>query len=293
MAKNGAVIGMNSRLVTSGQPNSIRAQRNFAKLMTHVANLYCMDGSSSISAHEMAQLTASVAYVLGITGASAEDAARALCVDDPVAHWHERLAALDTRVDAVLATWRNIALTMPPIRNVALRDTLASLGDLKRRYDVHFAAHEVPCDIDYQLSEPVDTRLQGLDYIEAWLAQLDRETRWIARFETESCIAVLEHVCPDYRGLHVNLYDLLLPYEADLWRVREGTSRSRATNRCWEPSRHPATLVSEQSNDGQEPPCHSRRDSSPYAEPTALPKRSSPPNSTSPVKPSAVGNVMR
>lgn len=38
----------------------------------------------------------------------------------------------------------------------------------------------------------------------------------IAQFEVDSCIAVLERVCPDYRGLHVNLYDLLLPHESEL-----------------------------------------------------------------------------
>jgi hypothetical protein len=52
----------------------------------------------------------------------------------------------------------------------------------------------------------------GMDYIEAWLAQLLAETRWIAQFDAKSCVAVLEQVCPDYRGLHVNLYDLLSPY---------------------------------------------------------------------------------
>ena len=145
----------------------------------------------------------------GITDATAEEAARTLCTDDPIALWHERLAALDARTDAAVATWRDIVLTMPPIRNVSLRDTLASLGDLKLRYDTRFAALEVPCDIDYQLSEPIDVHLQGLDYIEAWLAQLERETHWIAQFDTASCIAVLERTCPDYRGLHVNLYDLL------------------------------------------------------------------------------------
>jgi hypothetical protein len=105
---------------------------------------------------------------------------------------------------------------MPPIRNVSLRDTLASLGNLRRCYDTRFAAHVVPCDIDYQLSEPVDTQLMGIDYIEAWLAQLLLEARWMAQFDMDSCIAVLERVCPDYRGLHVNLYELLLPHEDEL-----------------------------------------------------------------------------
>lgn len=210
------MIGMNSELSAGDEPNLAHAQHNFARLMTHVANLYCMNESSSVSAREMAQLTASVTYVLGIADATAEEAVRTLCADDPIALWHERLAVLDARADAALTAWRNIVLTMPPIRNVSLRDTLASLGNLKLRYDTRFAAHEVPCDIDYQLSEPIDVHLQGLDYIEAWLAQLERETRRIAQFDTPSCIATLERTCPDYRGLHVNLYDLLSAHADEL-----------------------------------------------------------------------------
>ena len=155
---------------------------------------------------------------------TAEEAARVLDVEDPIALWHDGLDALDARMDAALGTWREIVAIMPPIRNVALRDTLASLGELKRRYDTRFAAHEVPCDIDYQLSAPVGPQLLGLDYIEAWLAQLLAETRWIAQFDTTSCIAVLERTCPDYRGLHVNLYDLLLPHEDELVRIASGGS---------------------------------------------------------------------
>ena len=38
----------------------------------------------------------------------------------------------------------------------------------------------------------------------------------LAQFDAGSCIAVLERACPDYRGLHVNLYDLLFPREHEL-----------------------------------------------------------------------------
>lgn len=192
--------------------------------MAHVAGLYCMGGSSSISAHEAQELATSVAYVLGIADATAGEAARALDVEDPIAAWHDGLAALDARMDAALDVWREVVATMPPIRNVALRDTLASIGGLRSLYDTRFAAHEVPCDIDYQLSTPVDPRLLGLDYIEAWLAQLLAETRWIARFDVESCIGVLERTCPDHRGLLVNLYDLLLPHESELTRAVPGAT---------------------------------------------------------------------
>ena len=115
---------------------------------------------------------------------------------------------------------------MPPIRNVALRDTLASLGEMKKRYDVRFAAHEIPCDIDYQLSNPVDPILMGIDYVKAWLTQLLTEACWIARFDVDSCITVLKRICPDYRGLHVNLYDLLLPHEDEL-KPASGPSTAR------------------------------------------------------------------
>ena len=193
-----------------------RAQDNLACLMAHVAALYCAGGSSSVSDYEAHELAASVAYTLGIVDVTPEEAAAVLDAEDPIALWHGAVHSLEGRMDNALTLWREAVAAMPPIRNVALRDTLASLGELKRRYDVYFAAHEVPCDIDYQLSSPVDPSLAGLDYIEAYLAQLLVETRWIAQFDVDSCISVLERICPDYRGLHVNLYDLLVPHEDEL-----------------------------------------------------------------------------
>ena len=79
------MTGMNSELSDGNQPNLAHAQRNFARLMAYVANLYCMNESSSVSAREMAQLAASVIYVLGIADATEEEAAMTLCADDPIA----------------------------------------------------------------------------------------------------------------------------------------------------------------------------------------------------------------
>lgn len=39
-----------------------------------------------------------------------------------------------------------------------------------------------------------------------------------ASFTFESSVAVLERACPDYRGLHVNLCDLLQAHEGELVR---------------------------------------------------------------------------
>lgn len=208
------MAGTISRRVST--TNVDRASESFARLMAHVARLYCASGSSSVSTYEMHELAMSVAFALGIVDATPQEAATVLDVDDPVELWHEGVHALQRRTDEALALWRDVVATMPPIRNVALRDTLANLSELRRRYDVRFAAHEIPCDIDYQLSEPVDPGLLGIDYVKAYLAQLLAEARWIARFDVKSCVAVLERACPDYRGLHVNLCDLLLPHEHEL-----------------------------------------------------------------------------
>lgn len=210
---------MTSMISPAGHVPSIeRASRNFARLMRYVAGLYSAGSTSSLSAFEAHQLTASVSYALGIMDSPSEETARVLDVDDPIELWHEKVAALTARTNAVYALWEAAVLTMLPICNVSLRDTLASLSEVKRRYDVRFAAHEVPCDIDYQLHDPIDPALRGIDYIEAWLACLLDEARWIAQFDVSSCIAVLERVCPDYRGLHINLYDLLQPHEDELRR---------------------------------------------------------------------------
>lgn len=190
--------------------------------MEHVANLYCGGASSSVSDYEAHELSLSVLYSLGILDASPEEAMRVLDVDDPISLWHESISKLEERVGDILDLWAETVTAMPPLRNVALRDTLASLDGIEQRYDAYFAAHEVPCDIDYQLSTPVDDFLVGLDYIEAWLGQLLRETRWIAQFDPDSCRAVLERTCPDYRGLHVNLYDLQLLHEKELLPVEFG-----------------------------------------------------------------------
>lgn len=204
-----------------------RASANFALLMEHVAGLYCMGGASSVSFLEAHELAMSVSYVLGIADASPEEAAAVLNAQNPVLLWQMNLTELDHRMEKILALWHEVITTMPPINNVALRDTLASLGEIRCRYDALFAAHVVPCDIDYQLSDPVDADLLGLDYVAAWLEQLLAEARWIARFDAGSCVRVLERICPDYRGLHVNIYDLLLPYEDELVPSTYGRCESR------------------------------------------------------------------
>lgn len=196
-----------------------KALQNFGYLYRKLIRLYTMGSTGSVSKLEAAQIAESLSFVLGIRGDGNPSALEALAEQNPDALFQRKQAELSTRVDRALDTWRAICVTMPPINNVALRDSLADIGNLKALYDTYFAAHEVPLsNLQYQLSSPVSENLLGIEYVQAWLDQLLTETRYISQFTTESCVAVLERACPDYKGLHVNLYDLLAPCENQLER---------------------------------------------------------------------------
>lgn len=102
---------------------------------------------------------------------------------------------------------RQAGLYAPEMENRALTDTLRSIGGFWTRYDGHFFVQEVPCDIDYQLSQPVSEALQGVDYINEWLRRLCLEQEFLRRFDQPSARAVVSRSCPDYRRLLINLFE--------------------------------------------------------------------------------------
>lgn len=184
------------------------ALEGFGRLFCGIVMLRTHGASSSISELEAVQLANSICYVLGSSDLPPASLKNALA-NDPYTFYERQVKHLKERVEALLVKWKRICELMPPLRNVSLRDTLGSIGKIRALYDTRFRAHEVPCDIQYQLSCPVDDSLMGIDYLEAWISELLKEVIWIAQFTPGSCISVLERFCPDYRGLHVNLFDLL------------------------------------------------------------------------------------
>ena len=132
-----------------------KALQNFDYLYRKLIRLYTMGSTGSVSKLEAAQIAESLSFVLGIHSDSDPSALEALAEQDPDALFQRKQAELSTHVDRALGTWRAICVTMPPINNVALRDSLADIGNLKALYDTYFAAHEVPLgNLQYQLSSP-------------------------------------------------------------------------------------------------------------------------------------------
>lgn len=184
-----------------------RAMAGFYELMAHVCNLYTCGESSSVSEFEGHELSESVLYVLGLTEATVQQTISLLSSEDVVNVWATKRSELELRIPDVMELWQLVVVAMPPIRNIALRDTLASIGKLPLVYDTFFAAHEVPASIDYPLSKPVSELIKGIDYVEAWLKQLLIEAKFLALFDTDEMVSYLDSWCPDYGGLHINLYN--------------------------------------------------------------------------------------
>lgn len=102
---------------------------------------------------------------------------------------------------------RAVRGSLPKIDNISLYDTLKSLVDFFRRYDFRFFAHQVPCDIDYQLCLPVPETLEGIDYVNRYLSHLAVENGFLNRFDPSRAARLLEVCCGDYRGLLINLFE--------------------------------------------------------------------------------------
>lgn len=184
------------------------ALEGFGRLFSGLVMLRTHGASSSISELEAVQLANSLCYVLGSSDLPPASLNNALA-NEPFAFYVSQVKHLEERVEALLVIRKRVCELMPPLRNVSLRDTLGSIGKIRALYDIRFRPHEVPCDIQYQLSCPVYDSLMGIDYLEAWISELLKEAIWIAQFTPGSCISVLERFCPDYRGLHVNLSTFL------------------------------------------------------------------------------------
>lgn len=202
------------------------ALEGFGRLFSGLVMLRTHGASSPISEFEAVQLANSLCYVLGSSDLPPDSLKNALA-NEPFAFYVSQVKHLEERVEALLVIWKRVCELMPPLRNVSLRDTLGSIGKIRALYDIRFRAHEVPCDIQYQLSCPVDDSLMGIDYLEAWISELLKEAIWIAQFTPGSCISVLERFCPDYRGLHVNLSTFL-----NLAKIYWSASGGRCRDAC-------------------------------------------------------------
>lgn len=181
-------------------------QDRFLRLLARRTAAFTMGDSSSVPRHTAIELVLSVCFVLGIDP-DGPTVPPALFNADLEAEFRRNLAAIEHKVELAERLWQDACIGMPMIDNIALRDTLSSIGEFPKRYDCRSMAHEIPCDIDYPLCHPVPEALLGVDYVNEYLRRLLVEVDFLQGFELDACVRVLARSCPDYRGLLINLYE--------------------------------------------------------------------------------------
>lgn len=97
--------------------------------------------------------------------------------------------------------------TAVPTNNRAFLDTVhKALPMFFKRYDADFFAHDITCDIDYQLFCPVE-ELEGVEYINEYLRRLLLENRFVCAFEPDTVYRLLEGYCVDPVEQLINLFE--------------------------------------------------------------------------------------
>jgi hypothetical protein len=185
--------------------DAIAFQQRFVRLLERRTAIFTMGDSTSVPKDAAIDLVRSVCFVLGID--LDEPVPERLLSVDLEAEFQRDLAAVGRKVELTGRLWREACAGLPLIPNIALRDTLANIGDFPKHYDYRSMAHEIPCMIDYPLCHPVPESLEGVDYVNDYLLRLLMESDFIRRFERDACVRVLENTCPDYNGLLINLYE--------------------------------------------------------------------------------------
>lgn len=181
--------------------DTLCAQEALWGLLKQQARLYAPD-SISLPAKTAAALAESILLTLGAGRNPAVLLSTDLHTD--FRQGQRRLSQKLTLSQHLLQT---ALASRPHIENRSLSDTLNSLKSFSTRWDFHFFAQEIPCDIDYQLSQPVSEALRGVDYVNEWLRRLCLEQAFLDCFDSVLIRAVLEQSCPDYRNLLINLYE--------------------------------------------------------------------------------------
>lgn len=196
------------RSETLAAENVFSFQLSLWQLLAKQVMLYTMGESSSISQYDAHRLLTATCCVLGVDPDDPDAAIlQALTAEGVERAYGVRLKRLEEATRNTEALWTEVCLTVPLLDSLALKDTLKSLKSFSARYQPRFFAHEIPADIDYPLSFPVNEGGPGVDYVATYLKRLLLENRFINCFDLDACRGLLRAVHPSYGELILNLFD--------------------------------------------------------------------------------------
>lgn len=124
---------------------------------------------------------------------------------------------IDSMIEVGKKLVEEVKENSPHIENISYNDTLKDIEEFFKKYDYRFFAHKIDCSIDYQLSNPVSEKLQGIEYINEYLKSLLIENEFCKHFDKDNVICILNSYCLDYKGLLINIFEPILTNAVGLY----------------------------------------------------------------------------
>ncbi|MDL2217037.1 DUF6179 domain-containing protein [Christensenellaceae bacterium OttesenSCG-928-M15] len=189
--------------IVSGKLESFSPSPELYTLLKEQIQRYTMGDSTSVPVDTAADILRSIQFTIAFL--KDEDTAGV-----PLKKQLETgRTKIKARMEDCRRLYEQVKVSAPDGMNIAYQDTIVEIGGFFSRYDLYFAAHDIPCMIDYPLLHPVERRL-GLEFIEAYLGCLLFENAFLSRFEPAKRISLYEAYVPDYAAQIVNLCEPVL-----------------------------------------------------------------------------------
>jgi acetolactate synthase small subunit len=168
---------------------------------------YTMGDSTSIPIETAEELLNSICFLLGLQLRGLANVDEVLIEEDISellkASWSKIVSLMEQGKKLLEA----VRKSSPNIENISYNDTLNEIGEFFNKYDYRFFAHKIDCSIDYQLSNPVSEKLQGIEYINEYLKALLIENEFYICFDKNNIIYILNSYCSDYKELLINIFE--------------------------------------------------------------------------------------
>lgn len=189
------------------EEEALKIQEKLWRLLARRTGLYTMGDSSSVPAETAGELLNSICFTLSLCLKESGSPVRLLASSDLGELFALGVRATEKQVERGKLLWKAACASVPNIDNISLRDTLGGIGGFFKRYDHRYFAHQIPCDIDYQLCRAVPDELHGIEYLNEYLSRIMIENEFLRKFDEHLVIRLLKSYCPDYKGLLINLYE--------------------------------------------------------------------------------------
>lgn len=200
----------NSNLANISNEEKEMMQIKLWTLLGKVTERYTMGDSSSVPVEIAEELLKSITFLLNKEMKNPQSIVKLFESEGLESAWKHSWTTIEKDIAKGKELLEEVIKTSTGIENISYEDTVVEIGSGLKAYDYRFFAHEIPCSIDYQLSNAVSEDLQGIDFINEYLTRLLFENKFCNNFEKEKIIGILNSYCKDYKGLLINIFESVL-----------------------------------------------------------------------------------